>query len=108
MVAPSSVSKPYIIYQQISKTPVHAMEDDADLHAIRIQISTRTTSFSQLISISTQIKTAFRDLSGTLGASSFNVQRIFYDSEFDFADHNPELDTISYHRAQDFIIWTTQ
>lgn len=107
IVAPVNAVKPYIIYQQISNNPVHTMENDADLHSVRVQVSTWSTSFSQLVGISTQIKATLRDFSGTLGTSNFVVQRIFYDSEFDFPEYDSELDTITYHRSQDFIIWTS-
>lgn len=107
LIAPSSIKTPYITYNQISDIPVHAMGQDAPLEYYRIQISTWTTSFSQLVSISTQIKNVFRDLTGTMGSSNFNVQRSFFDASYDFPQYDNNKKAIVYHRAQDFIIWTT-
>lgn len=107
MIAYDSIKKPYITFHQISNTPIHAMETDADINSYRIQVSSWTTSFSGLIALSTQIKTSLRDFSGTLGTSNFVVQRIFFDSESDFPEYNSEMHTITYHRSQDFIVWTT-
>jgi|SRR3972149_7085595 len=107
MIAYDGIKKPYITFHQISNAPVHAMETDADINSYRIQVSSWTTSFSGLIALSTQIKAALRDFSGTLGTSNFIAQRIFFDSESDFPEYNSEMNTITYHRSQDFIVWTT-
>jgi len=107
LVAPQGVVKPYITYQQISNVPEHAMGTDPKIRSARIQVSAWATSYSGVLAVSTQIKTALRDKQGILGSSIFNVQRIFYDDENDFVDVDPESKKITYYRAQDFIVWTT-
>ena len=105
--APQNITMPYITYNHISTVPVHAMVNDAPLHEYRFQISVWTSAYNDTINLSTQVKSALRDLSGTLGTSSFIVQRVFFDSEFNIAEQDYELNTVVYHKAQDFIVWTT-
>lgn len=107
MVAPINASMPYLTIHQISNVPAHTMVNDPEIHRYRIQISSWTTSFSQVVELSTAVKSTLRDLSGTLGSSNFVVQRIFFDTEFDFPEINPETNKIIYQRAQDYLIWTT-
>lgn len=107
MIAPINSSMPYVTLHQISNVPTHVMVNDANIHMYRIQISSWTSSFSGVVSLSTAIKGVLRDLSGTLGSSNFVVQRIFFDTEFDFPEINPETNKIVYQRTQDYLIWTT-
>jgi len=107
IVAPQGARKPFITYQEISEVPVHTMIADPKIRMFRMQISSWSTSYSNVVSVSTQIKTILRDKTGTLGSSNFKVQRIFFDGKYDVPDINPETDKITYHRAQDFIVWTT-
>ena len=107
MFAPQSKKKPYVTYREISNIPQRAMVNDAPITMSRYQISIRSTSYSDLVSLSTAVKSTLRDKTGTLGTSNFNVQRIFFDGQFEFPEVNPETEKIIYHRAQDYIIWTT-
>ena len=107
IVAPESAKTPFVTIHQISNIPFHAMESDADISEYRIQISSWTTDFSGVVSLSTAIKGVLRDYSGILGSSNFRVQRIFLDSEYDFPEINLETNKINYHRAQDYLVWTT-
>ncbi|MFB5622535.1 MAG: DUF3168 domain-containing protein [Nitrosarchaeum sp.] len=107
MVAPINAKKPYVTLHQISNVPTHAMVNDANIHMYRMQISSWTSAFTQIVSLSTAIKDKLRDVSGTIGSSNFVVQRIFFDTEYDFPEINPETNKIVYQRAQDYLIWTT-
>jgi hypothetical protein len=107
MFVPEDAAMPYIVYQPISTVPVSAMVNDAKLHSYRFQISVWTSSFNDTVNLSTNIKSTLRDLSGILGTSSFVVQRIFFDSEWNVAERDYELNEVAYHKAQDFIIWTS-
>lgn len=107
LIAPQQSKMPYITFNQISNVPVHAMGNDAPLTEYRIQISSWSSSFSNLIALSTAIKGSIRDLSGTFGTSNFIVQRIFFDAEYDFPEFDIESKRIDFHRSQDYICWTT-
>ena len=108
LVAPQNSLYPHIIYHQISNPPpVHTMIADPKISRYRFQISSWATNYSGVIALSTQVKTAFRDKTGTIGSSNFNVQRIFFDNETDIPDINPATKNVIFHRALDFIIWST-
>jgi hypothetical protein len=98
---------PYVVYQQVSHIPEHAMVADPKINRRRFQISVRSTSYSVVIALSTAIRAALRDKQGTLGTSNFKVQRIFFDAEYDYPEIDPETEKFIFHRAQDFIIWST-
>lgn len=107
LYAPQRARTPYIIYRQVSNVPIHTMTNDPKIKSYRIQLSMRSTSFTTVCGLSTQVKTALRDKTGTLGTSNFTVQRIFFDNEYDFPDLDPETERVLCHRAQDYIVWTT-
>lgn len=107
MTAQQAAKMPFIVYQQISNVPVHAFKGDPKITMYRFQISTRSTSYTGTLAVSTQIKTALRDKTGTLGTSNFTVQRIFFDSEYDLPEIDPKTKNFVYHRCQDYLIWTT-
>ena len=108
LIAPQKSLFPHLIYHQISNVPpVHTMLADPKISRYRFQISSWATSYSGMIALSTQVKTSLRDKTGTIGSSNFNVQRIFFDGETDLPDINPITENIIFHRAQDFIVWST-
>lgn len=107
MASPQGALFPHVIYQQISNTPVHAMIADPKIRRYRFQLSCWATSFTGVVALSTQVKSALRDKTGVIGTSNFNVQRIFFDNEYDLTDVNPETEKIIFHRAQDYLVWTT-
>lgn len=107
LVVPQGVRLPYITYRQVSNVVEHAMIRDPKISMRRFQISVWSTGFSQSVNISTAIKAVLRDKTGTLGSSNFNVQRIFFDDENDFPELSENTNVITYHRASDYLIWTT-
>lgn len=107
LVVPQEAKKPNIIYAIISNVPIITNVEDAKIINARFQISIRSTSYSQLVALSTEVKEVLRDKKGSLGSSDFVVQRIFFDGETNFAEVNPQTKIAHYHRAQEYIIWTT-
>ena len=108
LIAPQSSLFPHLIYHQISNVPPsHTMTKDPKISRYRFQVSSWATSYNGMIALSTQVKTALRDKIGVIGSSIFNVQRIFFDGETDLPDINPITENIIFHRAQDFIVWST-
>lgn len=104
---PQGKTMPNIVYIPISDIPTVTNVEDAKISNVRFQISIRSTSYSQLRTLSTAIKNVLRDRKGSLGSSDFIVQRIFYDGEITFSEVNPENKQVNFHRSQEYIIWTT-
>jgi len=107
MTVSQTMKMPFILYQQISNVPVHAFIGDPKIRMYRFQLSIRSTSYSATVALSTQIKNTLRDKTGTLGTSNFTVQRIFFDGEYDLPESDPQTRDFIFHRAQDYLIWTT-
>lgn len=106
MVIPQESPLPAVTYQEISEPWVHAMGSDPGLRSPRYQISIWSTSYSQAKSISKTVRTLLRDFTGNLGGS-VPVQRIFFENEQDFSITDSVTQEVTYHVAQDYLIWHT-
>lgn len=102
-VAPLNASFPYLIYLKTSGARIHAMKADPGLAWPHVQISSWSTSYSQVKAIALQVKTALRDFSGSTGKMTF--QRIFFDNEGDTADVDLKTMSIKYQIIQDYTVW---
>ena len=106
MVIPQGSTLPVVTYQEISEPWVHAMGSDPGLRTPRYQISTWSTSYSQVKSIAKTVRSLLQDFTGNLGGS-VPVQRIFFDNETDLSVVDSMTQEITYHVAQDYIVWHT-
>ena len=107
MVIPQGESLPAITYQLIVETPHHAMSNDALLRDPTWQVSSWSTSYAQVKSLSNEIRKTLRDFSGVLATSGVTVKRIFLDNEVEFADFDSNTNKYAYHVAQRYVIWHT-
>jgi len=104
-IAPLNASFPYLTYFKVSGPRIHAMKSDPGLACPRIQVSTWSTSYSQLKAIALQVRTALQDFSGTTGGVTF--QRIFFENEYDLPEVDIKAKKIYHHIAQDYIAWNS-
>ena len=107
MVIPQGESLPGITYQRITDMPIHAMGNDITLRDPLYQVSSWSTSYSQVLSIAKQIKSALQDFTGTLATSGVSVQRIFLENEIEYPDFDNITGKTSYHIAQTYRVWGT-
>lgn len=107
MMLPQGESLPGITYQRITDIPMHAMANDVLLRNPLYQVSSWSTSYSQALSISKQIKIALQDFTGTLATNGVTVQRIFLENEIEYPDYDDITKKTSYHIAQTYRIWGT-
>ncbi len=109
IMIPQGVNLPAVTYQEISESPVHAMGADPSLMFPRFEISSWSSSYKQVKIIADSVKSVLRDFGSTkLGgaAAGVYVQRIFFENETDFLDIDRETGTMTFHVAQDYIIWS--
>lgn len=109
IMIPQGVDLPAVTYQEISESPVHAMGADPALMFPRFEISSWSSSYKQVKIIADSVKSVLRDFGSTkLGgaAAGVEVQRIFFENETDFLDVDRETGTMTYHVAQEYIIWS--
>ena len=104
LVAPQGKTLPYITYQQISEPRIHASMKDPGLQSPRVQISQWSSSYEQVKLLADKTRNVLQDFSGNLGGG-MAVQRIFFDNEVDLLDMDSEAGKLTYHTAQDYIIW---
>jgi hypothetical protein len=107
MLSPQEAKLPHITYSLISDVSHHAMVADALVREARMQVSSWSTSYSQVKGLSKAVKTALRDYSGVLATSGVTVQRIFYEGSMDMMEVDPETQAKTYHVPQDYIVWYT-
>ncbi len=108
IIIPQGVDLPAVTYQEISETPIHAMGADPDLMYPRFEISSWSSSYTQVKIIADAVKSVLQDFGSTkLGGvtAGVEVQRIFFENETDFLDVDRETGTMTYHVAQEYIIW---
>ena len=109
IVIPQGKDTPAVTYQEISESPVHAMGADPSLMHPRFEISSWSSSYKQAKIIADSVKSVLRDFGSTkLGGAvaGVEVQRIFFENETDFLDVDVQTGTMTYHVAQDYIIWS--
>ena len=93
-VAPSGVTTPYVLWQQVGGRDVSAVENSRLLRHALVQISVWGTSPAAVGAIRDQIETALRN-HGTLTATPSGAHRMLY-----------ETDTQLHGMQQDWDIWT--
>lgn len=106
MIIPQGESLPAIAYNSVSVFYPHAMVADPNIQRTRVQISSWSTSYSEVRSVAKQVVTAMRDFNGRLGSTGGVIaHRVFIDNEAVFHDFDSETNTLKYHIAQDYMIW---
>ena len=106
MVIPQESTLPAVTYQEISEPWVHAMGNDPGLRSPRYQVSIWSTTYNQVKSVVKIVRELLQDFTGNLGGS-VPVQRIFFEDETDLSVVNSVTQEITYHVAQDYLIWHT-
>jgi len=107
LASPQKAKLPHVTFNQVSDVPHHAMAADCLLRESRLQVSSWSTSYSQVKGLSKAVKSTLRDFSGVLATSGVTVQRIFYEGAMDIMEIDPETQAKTYHIPQDFIVWYT-
>ena len=108
IVAPPNATFPFVVYQMISNPPTHASVADADIHHPRYQFACFSDSYTEAHSVADAVEGVLRDFTGTLGGTSgVPVQRIFFDSEMEFATQDVETKETTHGVYSDYIIWHT-
>ncbi len=102
MVIPQGVALPAITYSQISDPREHAMVGDPNIMHPRYQVSSWSTSYSQVKSLAYQVRLALQDLQTSTGT---NIHRVFFENEIEMSEVDPMSKEITFHIAQDYIIW---
>lgn len=107
IVIPQGLDLPAVTYQEISESPIHTMIEDPTLMYPRFQISSWSSSYTQVKLVADAVKAVLRDFGSTKlgGAAGVEVQRIFFENETDFLDVDAQTGTMTYHVAQEYIIW---
>lgn len=104
--APQDAALPYLVFYQVDRTPVRAMQNDAALEGVNYQISTWSTSYGNSRTISAAVEMVLKDYSGTMGNSStITIQRAFFDDEVEYVTIDPETKKANYHVAQRYLFW---
>jgi len=103
-VLPQGGSLPACTYSQISGVRIHAMGQDPGLTHPRYQISSWSTSYSQVHSLAEKVRQSLQDYSGTTGGG-VNIQRIFFDQETELPEVDQDSRLVTYQIAQEYIIW---
>ncbi len=94
---------PNVTFSLVTNVPVHASGSDAGLEHPTVQIDVWALTAQSMVDISTQVKAAMQDYSGT--SAAVVVQRVFLENEIDNLDYDPNTKKKIYHRAHDFVVW---
>lgn len=100
---PQDATLPVVIYQQIGGSRVHAMIRDPGLAYPYYQVSILSTDYAQGYNVAKFTREALQDYSGSTGG--VDVQRIFFDNEFEFENSDEKNKTITFQIVQQYIIW---
>jgi len=105
--APAIWKEPYITYFIVSDPPTHAMGSDPTIGNPRLQIDTWAKTYASARTVAKKIRGVLRDYQGTVTVSSTSliIQRIFYDGQTEMKETDMEDNTVTYHIAQDYIVW---
>jgi len=98
VVAAQGVAKPYITYQQISRTPTKTKDREDVLETYRIQVDMYADSHIEVESIAEIVKEVLSYQSGTI--AEMEVDSIMYEDENPLFEDAPEI----YRIQQDYII----
>ena len=101
---PQIAPLPAITYTLFNGQRVHAMVKDPGLTNPRVQVSTWSTDYATLDSLSKQVRLRLQDFTGEM-ATGVDIQRVFFEDEIDLDDQDPQTVKVTYHRAQDYIFW---
>jgi len=106
MRASQKTALPYITYNQVGESPVHASGADAGLENPGLQVSCFAETFAEVNTLVAAVKSVLRDYSGTVGSGdTLVIQGIWFENRVDLQDVDPETKTTSYHTALDFEVW---
>jgi len=108
LIIPQGSATPAVTYQQISNPGIHAMAADPNIRSPRFQVDSWSSAYSNVKAIAYQVQQALRDYSGS--TQSVTIARIFYDNEVEMAEVGTaglkgQSKEITYHIAQDYIVW---
>lgn len=84
--APQKSEEPYIVYTVLDDIPVNVMGVETVPTDSLVQVSIYASSFLEIVTIFTQLRTTFKRLSGTI--NSVVVQDTFYEGRADLFDRD--------------------
>jgi len=107
-VASQNAAMPFVVYKRVSDVRIHAMGVDPNINNPLFRISSFSTSYALARVVAGKVRSTLQDYQGMLsGTTGVNVQRIFWDDEYENTVMDPETGNPVFEVAQDFIIWHT-
>jgi hypothetical protein len=104
VILPTGASLPAISYSQLADPGIHAMARDPGIANPLFQVSVWSTNYAQAVDISKQVRKSLQDYSGSTWGE---CHRIFFETETDMANVDPQSKLVTMHIAQDYIVWWT-
>lgn len=96
--APQNATLPCLVYERVSATRVPALNSDTDIVEARFQITVVASTYSSILSVSTQVRSALQRYRGTVSGIVIDDIQIVNDTDI----YDPAVEF--YQRAIDFEI----
>lgn len=95
---PQQPTAPCVTYHRVSTVPLYALDGDADVDTVRIQIDSYDDTVLGAKTLADAIRARIGGFRGDMSGTT--VQAVFLDSEQDFGDPTTDL----YRVSQDYLI----
>lgn len=106
VVAEQGAQMPYIVYQRITTEAVQQVNGPLGEARATIQINAYGENYSELRTVSNDVRATLHGYAGTPSTNSVKIQRIYWENESD--DHEPPESGGQvgvFEVRQDFAVW---
>lgn len=102
MVLPQQVTLPALTYYQVGQMGFHASGKDPNIASVDMQVSSWSTSYTEVQGLARQVKAALQDYTGSTWV---DTQRVFFESEIEISSVDPESKGVTFQIAQNYTVW---